>query len=279
MPTKKKPETIPAPLPPSPTTVGDPAEARLAFESVRAEVEALPDAEVMIVNVDVPHAVSVCLGAIPHVAPLVPTIAHELPTANRAAIERLRAFALAALYGHIVASPPPRPAELPAMLGEAGDLRAALLVAAEALAHRGLLDRERVARIRSGNGHLALAGDLVALGTTFDLAWSSVAGKTAVTRAEVDRALVLGPALLEALGAREHALSDAKSAEAQATRARTFTLFVRAYDEARRAVTFLRWKEGDADEILPSLYQKRAKKRPAAEEKPEEANGQAAPGV
>ena len=37
-------------------------------------------------------------------------------------------------------------------------------------------------------------------------------------------------------------------------RQRAFTLLARAYDEARRAVSFIRWHEEDADTFLPSLY-------------------------
>ena len=37
-------------------------------------------------------------------------------------------------------------------------------------------------------------------------------------------------------------------------RDQAFTLMMRAYDEVRRAVTFLRWQQGDADTIAPSLY-------------------------
>jgi hypothetical protein len=44
-------------------------------------------------------------------------------------------------------------------------------------------------------------------------------------------------------------------------RQKAFTLFVRAYDEARRAVQYLRAKAGDADSIAPSLYQGRAGRR------------------
>ena len=41
---------------------------------------------------------------------------------------------------------------------------------------------------------------------------------------------------------------------ATADRTRAFVLFVRCYDEIRRAVSFLRWNEGDADTLVPSLY-------------------------
>jgi hypothetical protein len=34
-------------------------------------------------------------------------------------------------------------------------------------------------------------------------------------------------------------------------------LFLKAYDETRRAVKFLRWRERDAETIVPSLYRGR----------------------
>ena len=37
-------------------------------------------------------------------------------------------------------------------------------------------------------------------------------------------------------------------------RQRAFSLFVNVYDQARRAVSHLRWNEGDVDDIAPSLY-------------------------
>lgn len=37
-------------------------------------------------------------------------------------------------------------------------------------------------------------------------------------------------------------------------RQRAFTLFANAYDQCRRAATYLRWNEGDADELVASLH-------------------------
>ncbi len=51
-------------------------------------------------------------------------------------------------------------------------------------------------------------------------------------------------------------------------RARAFTLFSRAYDQVRRAVNVLRWDEGDADSIAPSLYAGRGGRGKSAENKP-----------
>jgi hypothetical protein len=72
----------------------------------------------------------------------------------------------------------------------------------------------------------------------------------------VRRAGELGPELLAALGVREHGVAPGPS-EAADRRARAFTLFVDAYDQTRRAVTYLRWKEDDVETIAPSLYKGR----------------------
>ena len=71
---------------------------------------------------------------------------------------------------------------------------------------------------------------------------------------------MLGPSLLLALAEEPLPKSD----NANDTRQRAFTLLVTAYDEVRRAVTFVRWAEGDADAFAPSLYAKSRKRRPGA---------------
>ena len=47
-------------------------------------------------------------------------------------------------------------------------------------------------------------------------------------------------------------------ADAADIRRRAFTLLLDTYNDARRAVAYLRYKEGDADSIAPSLYAGRA---------------------
>ncbi|WP_437591731.1 hypothetical protein [Sorangium sp. So ce1000] len=70
------------------------------------------------------------------------------------------------------------------------------------------------------------------------------------------RAGEIGPQLLAALGVREHGKGPGPT-EAADKRARAFALLVHAYDQTRRAIAYLRWNEGDADSIAPSLYKGR----------------------
>lgn len=53
---------------------------------------------------------------------------------------------------------------------------------------------------------------------------------------------------------REHAAAPDNRAELRLMRQRAFTLLVSSYDEARRAVSFLRWHEQDLESIAPSLW-------------------------
>jgi len=71
--------------------------------------------------------------------------------------------------------------------------------------------------------------------------WQTIANKTAVQPAEPDDAENLGDRIITAVGLREQ--GPAMIAEAQLNRQRAFTLLVRAYDQSRRAVTYLRWDE------------------------------------
>ena len=64
---------------------------------------------------------------------------------------------------------------------------------------------------------------------------------------------MLGSELLLAIGVRDLAMRTSTIAEARDLRARAFTLLDQAYDECRRAVSFLRWHDGDAESFAPPL--------------------------
>lgn len=248
---------------------GTPQEAALAFTRVEAEMAALDGGRLAPINVDIPRAVVTALGARPALLSLRPRIVEELPRFPLASLDKLETYALAAWYAHLLSLPaaPTENAHKP-LVEEATALRADLLIAAEALAHRKLVDPGHVAQIRSGKGHIDMASDLVALSTLFTNNWAAIEGKTVVTSDEIERAAILGPELLIALGVREQAPARSPSQIAD-QRKRAFTLLVRAYDDCRRAVSYLRWTEGDAAKLVPSLFAKRPKAGKSAVEAPE----------
>ncbi len=246
-------------------TLPAPAEASAAFHEVLPEIRALRPDEVRPVNVDVPRAVTIALGAAPRIAALRAEILAAVPRTKVESIDGLETYAFAAYYAHLVALPTPKTeSEKKALLDEASPLRKDLLVAAEALAAKGLVDGALVAKIRSGTGRTDAAGDLIALASLFTSVWPRVEDKTAVTAEEVERAGSLGARLLVALS--RDALPSANEETPGELRARTFTLLVRHYDECRRAIGYVRYHEDDADAIAPSLFARgpRARKVVAA---------------
>ncbi|WP_438042468.1 hypothetical protein [Sorangium sp. So ce128] len=241
----------------APKKPATPLLAAKAFDDALREIEALSADRLITINLDIPRVVSQVLGVLPGLLALRPAIAEHLQKHDVALLDRLETYALAAWYAHLLwLSSEGAENALKPLLEEAVPLRENLLSDAEALARRGLLDAETVAEIRAGQGHIDTANDLVALSALFSGSWPEIAGKTAATEKEVSRAGEIGPQLLAGLGVREHGKGPGPT-EAADKRARAFALLVHAYDQTRRAIAYLRWDEGDADTIAPSLYKGR----------------------
>lgn len=233
-----------------------------AFSAIQTEIDAVPESALIPINLDIPRAVERGLGVANRMGEWLPFLA-QLPFFDVRPVEGLHVYALAALHAHLMATEPVQGlTPLTELLVEAGPLREDLLLTAEILARRGLASAKQVAAIRSGLGHVDTANDLVALGELFDEAWSRIHDKVAVTKEMVDRAGALGIELHTALGVRQiDRTSSGPQTERRLTRAQAFTLFTKAYDACRRGMSFLRWGHGDVDDLVPSLYARRARRR------------------
>ena len=110
-----------------------------------------------------------------------------------------------------------------------------------------------------------MAGNLIALATVFRSNWDQIKGKTGLGEETIERAGAIGVELLQALGSKDVSRPlDGDAARSADIRARALTLLVKRYDQVRRAVEYLRWDEGDANEIAPSIYLFRRGRRPAS---------------
>jgi len=248
----------------APKKPAPPPDVRAAYLQIEPELSTLARGELATINIDIPQSVSIVLGVLEGLAPLRGAIVQGLPNHRIETFDKLGTYALGAWYAHLLYINETAPkSTVKALLEEASPLRANLLRDAEALAGRGLLPSKTVEEIRAGTGNIDTANDLVALSALFADNWKVLEGKTAATTQEVSRAGELGALLLVALGEREYA--DTGPLPSADKRARAYTLFVQAYDETRRAVHYLRWHEGDADELTPSLYKGRGGRSNKAE--------------
>jgi hypothetical protein len=231
-----------------------------AYESVAEELAALEPHEVMRVNVDLPRAAQVVFATAPGISALLPEMEQRLLDVPRARILRLPTYALAAWHAsasswRIRRLSPTRP-----IAERAKPVRDHMLRSAEALARIGLLEMHRVQAARKGPGQLGLAQSMIALSALFRGEWPRIAATGFVDAREVERLSAVGQELIHALACGKHELRARRAAMADGP-ARAFTVLWRAYDAARRAVSYLRWEHGDAHLIAPALADHRSGKR------------------
>ncbi len=143
--------------------------------------------------------------------------------------------------------------ELPALAAEGYALRGLLVEYLDLLSRRGRAHPRLVARLRGGSGYLDLVEDLnVLVAELRDQPEEVVGDATVVTRAEVGRASELAHAILLRLGNPVEV--DLPRARLLEERRKIGGLLLRAYRQVRRAMDFLRFDQGDAAELVPSLY-------------------------
>ena len=155
------------------------------------------------------------------------------------------------------------------LIEEATKAREVLLSDLNALATRGVVDSKYLGELKGPVGFRNIASDVLALVGFLISNWDRVASRTAVTKAELERADAVGNQLVGDLGVR--AQSPAVIAAYTLNRQRSYTVHAGAYDEVRRGLSYLRWKEGDVDKIAPSLFSGRKRKATADAEVPEQA--------
>ena len=226
-----------------------------AFEKHAAEIRGFPDNKLLArVNFDFSAATAVVLGAHPVLLEFRPAIQDELPKIPLNYIDELDSITHAALYVYMQSLTAPTPeAGIAALVEQAKPLRKKLQAdAAAAVAHE-LIDASTLDGVPTGNGRLEIAQGLLGLCVAFRASWHKVKGKSAVTEEMLTEATQVGINLLAALGREDNPSLSNETQPITALWLRAASLFYRAYDQGRRAMSHLRWDEGDAADFTPSL--------------------------
>jgi hypothetical protein len=231
---------------------------RSALDKVRRELDALNREDLVPINFDPIAAVVTARGAYPNIAKYRGLIL-TLQGFQSEHFEQFETYVQAAYCAQTLlqaASAPPE--QLQELIAEATELRESLLSDATALAKRGLISAVTLDTLKGNTSYKTVASDLMTLTHLFRGVWAKIVGKTCVTEEELDRAEVLSDEVIYDLGQREQVPS--KIADVSLERQKAYTLFLTAYNQLRRAITYIRWNEGDADEIAPSLFGGRKRK-------------------
>jgi hypothetical protein len=205
------------------------------------------------VNVDLPTAVTTAVGAMPQILALRDRVKDELPKFDLTHFEQLEQYALAAAHSHgnfLAASAPPE--ALVELNTKGMALRDMLYTDAVALAGRGLISGDRIGDFKANVGYKNITFDLIGLASLLKQNWDKISSRTAIQMSELDAAEALAGQLVSALASREQAPGVVSDVAVQ--RQRNFTLFAQAYDQVRRAISYLRWDDEDLERVAPSLY-------------------------
>lgn len=224
---------------------------REAYLRTAVERTALDPSDLVHLSFDISLAVNIVLAAVPRLAQYKELIAalpldHEL-------IEALEAFAQAAGHAqalYAIATSPPE--ELQGVYDNAVVRRTTLRSDVANLAAHGLVNTDAVAAIKSDVGYRNVGYDLMSLVSLLREAAPRIAGRSATLPEELDRAELVANQLVE-LAARREARQQVDPSVAE-NRLRAVSLMVKAYDQVRRAIYFIRWDHGDAERIVPSVY-------------------------
>lgn len=222
-----------------------------ALSRLREVLLAIPAAQVLKLNVNVPDAVATITASLPRVRLLLPQMVVELPEFNITVLDTLPEYVSALAQAHArcqTVAKGSHPKVL--LLGQARKLRNMLLADATALVRRGLVDGGVLRYRLHANGYCGIAQDLELVASALKTAWPRIQGRNPNTLADLDGALELAARLRNPAPLEQ---AEAWHADARDLRARAFTLTARAYREIRRAVCYLREPQGDADEFAPRL--------------------------
>jgi hypothetical protein len=244
------------------------------LQRIEADLAAA-DTRGVVVCIDIPTATAAILAALPRVLELREAMVSELPGFDVACLDHLEDYTRALQHLHQLCSAgPDGVAGTPADTAEAEALRDDLLVAADALARRGLVDGARLGALRGRPARRGASRDLAELVALLRERWPSLEGKTAIERADLDRA----EALARTHRARRppHPTADRHEARLAAQqlldrRTRCFALLVRAHNECRHALAWIRRAQGDAQELLPGLHARGGRKGASRSRPPREA--------
>jgi len=241
--------------------LNDEALVSAAYERVKADLAAIKPEEFIQINLDIPTAVSTIIGVLPEVKALRPRIEKELPSFDLVSFDKLEDYAWALSYAQSLYLTATQPPDDLAELGPAAtQLRERLLADAQSLAQHGLVDSAQLAELKGANGFKNVAQDLQILAIALQANWANLQGKTPTTAADLETAMRMSARLMRIVGLREQ--GPAQLAAATDQRLRAFTLVLNAYDDIRRAVGYLRAREGDADSIAPALHPGRPRRKP-----------------
>jgi hypothetical protein len=232
------------------------------LDRVRAELEGLAGDRLSAVNVDVTGAAMVVLAAAAEARKLRPAMVLKFGEEDASAVDRLELVARAALAAAAEHMAYESGVDVGPLSDQACALRETLVLEVRSLVSRKRLPRGLLSVLRGAGSFRGQVADLLHLSGILRRGWTELGDFVGIEVADLDRAEALAAELAAAVGARD----VGGQSPTAALRQRAFTLMANTYDDVRRMVSYLRWKDGDADAYTPSFYAGRRGRKRTGEE-------------
>lgn len=226
---------------------------RAAFARTADARSALRAEDALPYTLDALHAVSRAMWIAPRLMPFRADLL-ALSGFDVTHLDNLETHARALRFVHAeILRRVERTNELPGLRAEAYKVRALMMAYAELLSLKGTVAPAFVAKLREGSGNRDLIEDLTVLVQELQaLPAPMLSADTPVTRAEVTRAADLANELNVRIGNTPE--GNLSQAELLDERRKLGSLLVKAHAQLRRGMAYLRFEQGDAAELVPSLY-------------------------
>ena len=271
----KSPAPAPAVLPSTEATAAAPADeigSQAAYDLFLPHAQKLPADKISEYRADPQLAYQNVKRGVGNVLAELTRIKHELPSADIEAVRTLPQVAQGLIFSALqVNRDAGSPGTIEALLNKAHPIRRKLLKSADALVESGVILDADLAPIRPGRGKVDTANDCVALAALFRKYEKKIAGKTAITAADVAESDEVG-SKLQTLLRPKGTPADNRPAPALAiavdNRNRFMTLVEQRHELMWRIGAWL-WGHA-VDEHVPPL-QSRTVTRASAEPEPEPA--------
>lgn len=225
---------------------------RASAALLAAEIVAVPDSEVIPLNLDVTTVVGIVNAALVNLARFDTQLA-ALPGLDMGPIRKLPDYANALLHWQastLYATTPSLGLTERAALGI--ETRERVLHDLGSLVRHGVLDGALLKEFGDSIAHRRVGLDLVGLANLVHDRWDSIGGRSLITLEDMDMAATLGREIVNLCRLRDAAPTLAS--DAVKMRDKAYTLVVRAYNQARAGMIFVRREEGDVDTLVPSLW-------------------------
>lgn len=221
-----------------------------ALDELSPELEKMTDEQVVPIRHDIMSSIILVLGTIPNLRRARKRVVARFGEVAAQHFDRLETAARACGRAHAKHLATLHGADVEEMAGRLSQIRTVLLFEVQALIDAKKLPGTVVAELIGGTSYRGLCLDVLQLIAVLRDAWTDLDAHTSLQSREIDEAEELANAFSTALGENEVSLVATPTAE---TRRRAYSMFVRTYSQVRRYVTYVYWKEGDADAIAPPL--------------------------